>query len=322
MHLSSKDLLILSCIQFDAERTIAEIATLTGLRSHSIQYAISQFKQNGIIRWMPFINVHVIGLSYYMILFSISKKQKGANSLPQVALQQRTITWFAELSGAYQYGTTILATSPYDATIEFEKLLYKSNSEIVAKSVAIRTSLTDIPRDFLKSKSKLSRSLNILPVDTFVSLSDSEQLALDGLQRPKVNSYREAGLLSKLPLSTFESKIKALKEKKVLSKAIYAIDPYLLGLLPFKLVLNTNGHSRKITESIRDYAENCPHAYHFVETFGEWDYEINIEVQNPELVTAIIEDLYFQFSTILHSISTFSILKVWKFSRYFSISEK
>jgi hypothetical protein len=64
------------------------------------------------------------------------------------------------------------------------------------------------------------------------------------------------------------------------------------------------------------YCRSAPHAVLFMECIGEWDYEIDVEVQSPNEIAAITRKLFEVCGGDLRRVQTLSELEDLKFSLY------
>src|SRR4051812_23428884 len=103
--LSATDRLILSAVHLDADRPISAISRLTGVRAHTVQYALASMRESGLIRRRPVIDVHRLGFAQYAFFLNVRLTSAGA--------RERLLGFFSgaphvshvfELGGEYQYG--------------------------------------------------------------------------------------------------------------------------------------------------------------------------------------------------------------------------
>jgi hypothetical protein len=72
----------------------------------------------------------------------------------------------------------------------------------------------------------------------------------------------------------------------------------------FKLLVYTKGLDGSLTDKIDQYCRVQPNITALIACVGSWGYEINVEVQHPEELSLIIQQLYELFGNSIHTIKT------------------
>ena len=81
MRLEQKEKAVLSAIQMHGNRSVAEIASLTGLRNTTVRYQLDALRRREVLSDpQPFIDVYRLGYIECVIYFSLSadnQQEKG-----------------------------------------------------------------------------------------------------------------------------------------------------------------------------------------------------------------------------------------------------
>ena len=80
MRLSEQEMAVVSSLELRAELPIKNVRKETGLRDHSIRYALGKLEQREIARKVPVINVQRMGYAMHNIYFSLSSDNKHLKS--------------------------------------------------------------------------------------------------------------------------------------------------------------------------------------------------------------------------------------------------
>ena len=325
--LSSNERRVLAALHLDADLKVDTLRTLTKLKTHTVHYTLARLKERKIIRWLPYVDIYALGMHYTMILFSVAANDAQRRQLTKTILQNKTCTWFAEIGGQYHYGITLATQSSAEAAQVFATLIASRGLRVINRSIAVRTRLTDIHRGYLWPYDEMIRSAprglrlppktrDLAPIPQRMAISEAEQQVLTILNHADFTSYRAVGLTSGMPLATFESRIKALRMKKILLGSTYLINPTLINRHAFKLIIQAQQPSPSLYGKLLAYTQMLPEAYHLVEAFGDWDYELNVEVAEPRAMTQITQNLYRDFPSEIRAIESLPLVWTGKFLRY------
>ncbi len=111
-------------------------------------------------------------------------------------------------------------------------------------------------------------------------------------------------------------RIGSLTKRGILKGAVYRINAEVLGRQSVKLLIYASHASAQLAKRLRIYASQCAVAYHFVESFGAWDYEINLEVVDAHQAGQVAQDILSNFGSDVTGVSTVPFIKTYKFARY------
>jgi DNA-binding Lrp family transcriptional regulator len=313
---TQRDLDVLACIELRADLTATEVSRITKYQLHAVHYSLQKLLESGAIWWMPFIDVYPIGYGYYGVYCMVDgSKTAKANFLKSLSTSPH-IYWVAELGGDYQFGTAIAARTPVEAARILSDLLQQSKVSLIGKSLSSRLGINEMPRRYLSTRNLAGPPLLTNSASPQVELDDIEHRMLAQLAQEKFTSYRDAARKIGIAHSTFELKLKALRKKGVLKGVRYEINPAAFGREPFKLLIFVKGLDPALRDKLQAFSTTIKEAYHFVECFGEWDFELNLEVERAQDVVAVRDRLYELFSEQIQKIVTFPIFRTLRRTRY------
>ena len=91
MKLTDKERKVLACVELQADMPIDQVRKQSGLRDHTIRYALKRLEERGIIQKIPVVNLSVMGFTMHNIFFSLSaESSRQKNSL---AFSETTTYW-------------------------------------------------------------------------------------------------------------------------------------------------------------------------------------------------------------------------------------
>lgn len=298
MKLSDTEKTILAVCELHADDSIEVLCGRTGIGQNSVRYALKKLQARGIIRRVPFVNMYPLGFTDFVVFFSLSthlsntplaQKLNHLASLPEV-------TWFGELGGQYQYGVAVFVRNVSEFVGFLNKLSKTFEGMTIKKTVRMSKRFTRYNRTFLdpripKEHVDFGVVENSVPFDAL-----DEAILLAMTKAPEMTASQQARQIG-VADSTWHHRVGKLKERGIYAGHIFAIDTAKLGYTFYNLHIHTNGLSLDLERRLRTWTDAHPHVVHFIECIASWDFEIGVEVEDPQMTTRIVRELYDQFGT-------------------------
>lgn len=116
MKLSPHEIKVLSAINKLGAAPVQKLADESGIKPHTVRYALDGMIERKALTPFCALNIAAIGLKAYLVYFSFkSASHAEEEHAIKVAAAHQQVTWIAELSGDYQYGMEVLASSSVEA---------------------------------------------------------------------------------------------------------------------------------------------------------------------------------------------------------------
>lgn len=306
MKLSEKEGHVIAAVELRADAPMSLLRKESGLREHTIRYALRSLVSRKVITPIPFINLHRVGLTIYSIFFTVGGEKRGAHdALIRSLIAEPGVLWVGEFGGEYQYGIGVAVRRLSELTLFLDALSKKHGAIFHDKAISVQISSTIFPRRYLSS-----RKITAKPIT--VTFDQREPAVLDDLDRAILSaltshgglSHRQIALMIQAPLSTMELRICKLKNQGVIAAEIYHVNAAAFDMESFKLLVYTKGLDSALTERIAKYCSVQPNVTTLIDCLGSWGYEINVEVKRPEELSRIVQQLYEYFGSSIHTIKT------------------
>ena len=324
MRLSEKEARILACIELRANISISEVSKATGFREHTVRYTLSSLEKKEIISKSPFINLFRLGYTLHNIFFSLSSDNKRIkDSLLSELEQIPEVSWVAEFGGDFQYGIEICAFELADVKRILYDLSKKFGNIFFQKAVSTQYAAHLLPRRYLAGNKVVGCPLLLKRSGGIVAIDERDEQILSALAKKGGESHRKLAAEIGIPLSTFELRVKKLTDSNVIAGSFYSINPELFGMSSYKLIVYAKGISSSFRDRLLEFSDNHPSLISLHECFGSWDYELGVEVETPQRVAEITQELYDEFGDDMNNIqvlSKFRTLKVVMFPTHQSDS--
>lgn len=317
MPLSERDRKVLGSLELHADLPLAQVRKRTGLRDHSIRYALDKLLDRRIITRVPFIDIYPLGLVDYAIYFSIAPEREALTQQLLVYLERSPmVSWLAVHGGNYQYGMAISAQRHSQVTLFLDRLGEKFPDIIVHKALSIRVSLTLFSRKYLVGSNESIETLTFGNSHVSHSIDEKDHYILRALQNSGTKSLRNIADSLDMAPATLAYRMEQLRRKKVLRGFMYQIDSSRLGLQSFRLLLQLRGMSTTVRSALFDFSKRHPHVCYLIECLGNWDFEIGAEVSRGEEMVELTQNLYRTFGNHVGGIQMLPLFAHRKICNY------
>lgn len=318
MKLTDKERVVLAAADLQAEAPMPVLRKETGLREHTIRYAMRRLIQREVATPIPLVNLQLLGHTIFNIFFSVgAEKRSTRQALVRALLEAPEVVWVGEFGGEFQYGIAVVG-SHIGAAIELlTQLSRKFQNVFFEKSVAIQSSVTVFHRRYLTSRTMSVKPLTCRYTRDIVEIDDLDRKVLTGLASHGQESHRQIALKLRMPLSTFELRVKKLKESGVLVGHILAVNCASYGMQGYKLLVYAKGMNLDLARGLSKFCDRHRSVVYLIECIGSWDFEIGVEVNHPQEVTEIVQELYEEFGAMVNTIKLLNRFSDLKFRWFF-----
>ena len=303
-RLTPQDEKVLSIAQRDFRLSIAEVAKRAGVHTHVAVHSLKKLKEREVLRPYLLTNPHVVGLTDYCIFFNyVGEEKKARQKIINFCLASPKISYFAELTGPYQYSISLFCRNVFEVTDFFEKmrkLLPRSSFET---SFALRLEFTQFLGKFFghgSRRSMLSRT------------KAEEEFEIDGIDRKILGYYSQhvdaplRKIAAKVGISEsgVRYRLKALEEKGIIMAFPYLIDASKIGMTSFRILISGKGLIDSFQKRIFQFAQSHPSCVIFVRCAGSWDFELNFDVASSSEIGGIVEEVNDSFAEHIRHMHT------------------
>lgn len=288
---------LLAAVQLDAEQPVARLAKRCKLPTHVVHYHLRKLHEQGIIRRGAIVNHFRCGLQQWQIYLSLSPRAfKQRASLFAQLRRDSHVYWLAELGGDFHCGLSVTVASPDELPRFLSKLGEKFGARFTRKSFSQVLSYTVFPKKYLFAQysTLAGQSITVDASAAPMTVDTTDRAILGVLADAEVSSSPLMAKKLGIPRSTFEYRLKKMKESRLVERQVYYINARLLGFLTFRIVISLRGYDEKAKEAIRGFAKRDPNIVFLVECVGSSDFELVAEVSASLDVNRVLERLYIE----------------------------
>lgn len=315
--LSSNERKVVFSAQFHARSSIADLSRRTGLRSHTVRYALDQLRERRVLKPYSFIDSENLGYAAYNLFCALSSHRADVRER-----FERTLSEHQNVSGAYRIGgdfhyrIVILARTTCELLEIMDAILGTFGEIVFERSFVIRCGAWLFSRKYLSPKGKAEKPLYVEPKSGVKSIDTTDFQILRSLGEEGEWQIAPLAAKLKLPVSTLEYRVRRLEKEGIVKGWVYSIDASSFGMLDYRLLVTMKQIDEATRQSFFTFCARHPNFYTLVRCIGSWDYEIGVEVESQERVIDIVQNIYEAFSNTVRSVKsipTFQCLKTSMF---------
>ena len=313
VSLTPQERKVLSAAQTDWRLDVPALAKLTGLRAHSVTYALKRLHDKKVMRPFVMYNVHNLGLTDYCVFFNVQGSGKRIrDTVLTYTVESSQTAYVAELSGRYQYTASIMATSIFEVEEFFDGLARKLKQPSLDLSFAIRAQWSVLPIKYLDPIASKLKPLTRTKTGNTTSVDKLDDTLLATLShKPDLPLTKLASAIG-VPHSTVRYRIESLVNRGVIIGFPYVIDGARIGRHPFRILIVARGVNQTLRDALFTFASSHHLATMFVRCLGAWDFEINYDLEDLSQGGEMVQELYDHFGDWIQSTTTVTELSVPK----------
>lgn len=301
---------LLSASQLAANVPVPELAKKTRIKQHKIYYHLKRLLDQGTIRPWPFINTYLLGYRQFQVYFSLeSHEQKEKDKLLARIRETKNVVWLAELGGAFQYGMSICAHDGDEVLKFLEDLASNLRGGFFKKAVSSVISFEQFQKKYISPADKSTTSLKIGYSPETITIDETDQKILSELYKIGTPNQQEIARRIGAPRSTIQYRLEQLEERGVIAGYTYLISGVKLGMQIYRFLVYMRGMRKGLSEEFYESCKEHPNIVTLVRCLGSWDYELGVEVSEPQQASSVLSQLHGQFGEYIHEIQLLSVFR-------------
>jgi Lrp/AsnC family transcriptional regulator, leucine-responsive regulatory protein len=305
MNLDIKDRRILAELDLNARATFQEIGKIAGVSKEVVIYRIAQLEKRKIIlRYTTLVNFSKLGYTGFAIY---SRFQNVNEKLKQEIIEYLTnipeLYWIALVGGKFDIVCGIMCKTVQQFNKIYYKIMNVYGKNLADNKISIRTELRQHKRNYLLNNQFdvfvppfFGREITVEKIDAL----DEEILSLIS-NNARITVLELAKNMAK-PASTISLRMRKLKARGIIQGFTTYIKAQNFGMQSYRLLFSLENMNEIERKKLFSYTNQNSKMILAIETVGEWNFEITLEVENHEELQKEISLLRDAFSGIIKNI--------------------
>ena len=301
----------------NSREPFATISKRLRVSEETLRYRFARLEETKIIlSTLAVIDAGKLGASYFKVLIKLHNiDESTVSKLIRSLTDNASVNWVARLDGLYDVGFTIRVERIVELSNFLDQLKSNNHQYIHRLVVAINIQVDFLPRDYLLQRtSRIDKRVAYTTPKALVTVDELDSAILRILatdtRKPAAAIARTTGVTTE----TILQRIRKLEERGVILRYIITLNPGAAGILNYYTLLYLNNVSEERLGEFREHCLRHPNMVYLIKALGEWDFELNVEVEDVREYRALMMDLTRQFSDIIRDYYTLHVLELHKFT--------
>jgi len=317
IKLDKKDKKILYYLDLNSRQSLSQLSKKVGLSKQVIDYRIKNFIKKGLIsEFYTVINISRIGYTHYKLYFkfqsvSIEKEKEIVNYWTR----SKNSIWVASCRGRWDLTISLLAKDTNELGEIVTEFMNHFSQFILEKDIFITHISPVFTKKYLTEQREKKEFTYIGKIGGY-DLDETEKKILSRLSTnariPILDLMRKTGLTREV----VTYRIKKLIKNNVISQYRILIDLDKMGYKLYKLILRLQNLSQKRENDLRNFVNHHPNGVQFLKLLGNWDIELEFEVEDEEHLHEILLEVRNEFSEVIRDYDTLLINKEHKLNYF------
>ncbi len=316
--LDLKDKKILYELDIDSRQTNAEIARKVGLSKQVVGFRINHlFKEKVLSSFHTVIDISKLGFTIHKNFLRLQNLDKEKEEeLINFLKSHPDIVWLASCDGKFD-----LAFGTWTKDVEYLDRTLKGIDARFGEYLSERQIATIIRgeyfvRDYLIGKKEPSayRKSIFGAVPTPIKLDDTDWKIMVALGKDARMSAVDIAKTIGLGADAIGDRIKKLEKAGVIKHYNIVPNESNYPYLHYKILIGLRNVSERQEKALQEYCRVNPNIVYIVKALGPWEFEIDMEVENPTQFREIMMEIKTRFKDIIQDYSALQIYQAHKYN--------
>lgn len=316
----TKDRKILAELDINARQSNNQIGKKVGLSKEVVKYRIDRLIEEGVIfRFHTVINYFKLGIVKFKLYLRLTNANKEKREeIAQYFHNHPKTEWVVLTTGRWDLISGFLVHNINEFDEEVQIVLNKFSPFIQEKVVTATLYLAHETRGFLKEKTN-KEFLRIIyhtskDKQEKIDIIDEEILRIIA-NNARISIIEIAKKIEKTP-RIIQYRLKELERKKIILAYKVHLNPRKMERIFCKAIIYLSHPIKERLNSFIKYTSSIPGAIWPQRVMGNWDFELDLELQDYDEFQEIILDLKEKFSDIIKNHEFCIVSKEFKLDLY------
>ncbi len=301
-HLDNKDLKILFELDKNSRIPISRLSKKLRISREITKYRIKKLTQTGIIKsFITIINPSKLDYTIYKVYLKLQNLSKTKEELLTNFLSKHEdVFWVANCNGNFDLIIGVYAKEVIDFNDFLFKFIEMFGQNIVIKRISNSVWVEVYRKDYLSDE----RSEPVFwgGKSSEVEIDNDMKKILKMLAEESRTPIAEICEKLKISPKTAISKIKKLEKEKVILGYRTILDLNKLNEENFKAIIYFNEINKEKEKTFLDYCRANKNIIYCIKTIADWDFELDIEVEDFKKFSELIKEIKNNFKEIIKQI--------------------
>jgi DNA-binding Lrp family transcriptional regulator len=310
---------IVSALDKDSRISIVQIAKQARTNPETARFRLTRLFSSGKIKYsVAIINAALLGYSRYELLLKLQNiNEDKKKEIVDFLKSDKNVGWIGLFDSSYDMGIILLVKNQLELASAIESIDKNYNKYIMKRTLAITLRGDFFPRDYLIGKDRTMTKESSYDVSVKTADLDPDDdricklLAIDS----RISAL-EISRKVKCSVDKVISRMKRLRKDNIISEYALVLDNEKIDQLHYKILIYLNNKSEDEIRKMLSFAKSNNRVIAIIKTLAEWDYEIDLEIENVKQLQDFTMQLTKNFSGIIRDYLTIRVIEMPKYNFY------
>lgn len=317
--MDNKDKKILYELDKNSRSSYSQIAKATRLKQETVRYRINTLVKEGIIqKFLTILNTTKLGNSYYQIMLKLQNvNEERKNTITNFLKNNSKVAWIGNLEGNYEIAFILYVKNQIELQSTINDLFEKFSKFIMKKTISVNLYAEFFPRDYLinKERTKIEKaSYKSYEKSIILDEIDSKICSFLG-EDSRVSSVEMAKKIN-ISSDAILQRFKKLKKDEIILGYNLILNQEKINQSHYKILIYLNNSSKEKENRLITFSRMNNRVIAIIKTLAEWDYEIDLEVENVNQLKQFTMELTNHFSDIVKDYDLIRVVNMPKYTFY------
>jgi len=302
-QLDVKDRNILAELDINARQSNNQIGAKVRLSKEVVNYRINRLKEKGIIiRFHTVINYFKLGIIKFKLYLRLTKANKEKiTEIAEFFQKHHKTEWVALTTGRWDLIVGFLVHNVNEFDDEVQTALNTFSEYIQEKAVTTTLYLAHQVRTFLKKEShkELSKVVYHTSKDKQEKIDKIDQEIIKAVTNNARMPVTDIAKKTNTTARMVQYRLQELERKKIILAYKTHLEPKAMDKIFCKLIIYLNNTTDTKLQNFIYNASSLPGAIWPQRVLGNWDFEIDFELDNYDFFQEIIFNLKEKFPDLI-----------------------
>ena len=319
MKLDRKDFKLLYELDKNSRLSYSQLSKKVGLSQESIRYRINKLVKGGVInKFFTVIDISKLGFTFYKILLKLHNvNEEKIKRIIDFLCKEGNVVWLTSLEGSYDIGLVVKAENILELNTFLEKLDSRYNKNINKRIFSVNVYGDYLNRDYLINNKRTSEPKLSYTIESKKEKIDKKDLDIikELTDDARISAVEIGEKLNISPDNVLQRK-KKLENKNIITKYNIVLNHNKLNQVHYKVLIYLNDFSPKRVSEFTDFCKSVNKVVYIIKTLGEWNYELDIEVESIDQYRDIMMQITNEFSDIIKDYNFLIVRRIYKYNLF------
>jgi len=317
--LTQSDLNLLAELENDARQPLSKLAHKLKISQQLLSYRLQALKKRKILGgYFTQINFYMMGYTKYRTLVRISNyTQQKEKEIVNYLMAHKNVQWIIECGGKWDFLINFVAKN----VVQYDNFLMEFKNRfprhIQNFDIFIVIEWIELGRGYFAQSRREVKKLSFFGRDYEQAKVDHTDLRILDLlsENARMSSVEIAKKIGVSP-NTISSRIRSLCAKGVIRAFKPLIHLESTGFMAYKLLFKFQNYTGKIEKEIIGYLKTDARVVAIVKMIGQWDFEIEFEVDSRQSMLDLIRSFRDRYGSIIKEFELIPLFHEHKYNYF------